>query len=95
MTQGPNVRKLICHKIAVIAIPAGTKHGLADGVNFLRDRDRIANAAREATGWVNEAIELVKRSPGNEFGDDDEAIAGEILRQIEKRKQQQRERRSQ
>jgi hypothetical protein len=86
--QGPNVKKLICHKISLDAVPAGG--GLQSAIEFLSDKDRIISSARSATQWVETAIAAVKVAPGNPFGDDDEAIAGEILRGIEERKKQQR-----
>jgi hypothetical protein len=42
--------------------------------------------AREAEAWVEQALAAVKAAPGNPYGNDDEAIAGEILSQIEARK---------
>ena len=83
--QGPNVRKLICHKMALIMIPPGTKDGLATGIKALSSAKGLGDAAREATAWVFEAIDVVKTAPDNPFADD-EAIAGEILRGIEERK---------
>lgn len=84
MPQGPNVKKLIARKMSVDAIPSGG--GLADGIKFLMSPGRIVAAAREATAWVETAIAAVKAAPDNSFGDDDEAIAGEILRQLEVRR---------
>lgn len=83
-TQGPNVKRLICHKLSVDAVPAGG--GFASAIEFLSDQERIINGARAATDWVQTAIAAVKAAPGNPYGDDDEAIAGEILRQIDERK---------
>ncbi len=80
---GPNVKRLIVRKMSTDAIPGGG--GLADGLRFLTDPARIRDSAREATAWVFAAIDAVKAAPDNPFGDDDEAIAGEILRQIDNR----------
>lgn len=82
--QGPNVRKLICHKFSIDAIPSNG--GVADGIRVLTSPGKLQAGIRAATEWVNTAIALVKQAPDNPFGDDDEAIAGEILRQIEERK---------
>lgn len=84
MIQGPNVKKLIAHKISLDAIPAGG--GFGDGLQFLLDKERLIATAKAATAWVSDAIALVKTTPNNPWGDDDEAIAGEILRQIDERK---------
>lgn len=83
MTQGPNVKKLIAHKMSIDAIPNGG--GLGDGLKFLMDKQRIIAGAKAATEWVNQAISVVKTAPDNPWGDDDEAIAGEILRQVKER----------
>ena len=79
--MGPNFKKLVCQKMAVDAIPPDG--GLMDGIKFFQGD--IAGAAREAQAWVRQAIDAVKAAPANPYGDDDEAIAGEILRQIEER----------
>lgn len=82
--QGPNVKKLIASRMAVIAIPRNG--GFQDGIAFLTNPAAITQAARDATEWVNDAVSAVKQSPNNPFGDDDEAIAGEVLRQIEEKR---------
>lgn len=82
--QGPNIKKLIIEKMSASAIPAGG--GLAAGIAFLSSVANIIAAAREATAWVEQAIAVFKTAPDNPFGDDDEAIAGEILAGIEARR---------
>lgn len=82
--MGPYVKRLIIHKMSHDAIPDGG--GIADGLKFLSDKTAISNGAKAAKEWVEEAIRAVKSAPNNRFGDDDEAIAGEILRQIEAKK---------
>lgn len=79
--QGPNVKKLIAHRMSTIMIPPGG--GFKDGVKALLDIDGLKKVGKEASAWVEEAIALVKQAPDNPYGDDDEAIAGEILRQVE------------
>jgi hypothetical protein len=85
--QGPNVMRLIAHKMSIM-IPSGTKDGLAAGIAALSKPGNIAAVAREATAWVAQAIALVRQAaPPNPWKDaDDEAIADEILRQVEQRK---------
>jgi len=80
---GPNVRKLICQKISLLAVPAGG--GVADAIGFLSDKDKIVRLTREATAWVEIALRAVREAPGGEAYGDDEAIAGEILRQVEEK----------
>lgn len=81
MIQGPNVKKLIVHKMSLDMVPSGG--GLPDALAAF---GKIGDHARVATDWVSQAIAAVKAAPGNPYGDDDEAIAGEILRRIEARK---------
>jgi hypothetical protein len=85
MAQGPNVKRLITHKMSLIMVPAGSKDGLAAALNSLTRPGGIGDAAKEATAWVEQAIAAVKAAPDNPYGDDDEAIAGEILRGIWKK----------
>lgn len=75
-----NFNKLVIAKMAREAIP--DDDGLADVIAFLNDPQRMARVAREAEAWVKVAIVRVKSAPDNQYGDDDEAIAGEILRWI-------------
>ena len=84
--MGPNVRKLIAHKMARDAIPDGG--GLAAGIQFLSNPESVKRGAQEATQWVRDAIAVVKLSPDNPYGDDDEAIAGEIVRRIDEKDRQ-------
>lgn len=77
-----NVQKLVIQKMTRDAIPDGG--GFLDGLKFLQGD--LGKAAREAQAWVDEAIAAVKAAPNNPYGDDDEAIAGEILRQIDCRR---------
>jgi len=81
MSQGPNVKRLITQRMAQVMIPPGG--GFLTGLEALAKPGNIGKVAREATDWVNKAISLVKEAPNNPYGDDDEVIAGEILRQIE------------
>jgi hypothetical protein len=77
MIQGPNVRKLIAHKMSLLMVPKGA--GLAGALKSMVTPGAIGNFAREATQWVETALAAVKAAPGNPYGDDDEAIAVEIL----------------
>lgn len=81
-TVGPNVKRLIIHKMAMDAIPDGG--GFADGIDFLLS-GKLGESAKSATAWVKEALRVFKTAPDNPFGDDDEAIAGAILQKIEER----------
>lgn len=81
--QGPNVKKLIAHKMAVLMVPEGG--GLRDALGSLASPGNIGKVAREATDWVKAAIAVVKTAPDNPYGNNDEAIAGEIVRQIKQK----------
>lgn len=88
IVQGPNVKRLIAHKMSVDAIPKGG--GIADALAFLSSPQHIVASAKAATVWVDKVIELIKSAPDNPYGDDDEAIAAEILRRIEERNSERR-----
>lgn len=85
-----NVTRLIIHKMSVDAIP--DSGGLADGLAFLSDKNRIKEGWQKAEAWVREAILLVRQAadpnPWREASD--EAIAGELLRQVAERLEKQR-----
>lgn len=82
---GPNVKKLIAHKMSLDAIPRGG--GFEDGLNFLSSKDNITEGAKRAKDWVKLAIESVRKAgEPNPWKDcDDEAIAGYFLKKIEER----------
>jgi hypothetical protein len=86
--QGPNVKRLIAHKMSLLMIPPGSgKNALATGIAALMAPGNVGKVAREATAWVEAAIAVVKTAPDNPYGNDDEAIAGELLAEVEKRQQ--------
>lgn len=87
-TIGPNVRRLIARKMALLAIPAGSgKDSFSRGLDVITDRKKFASVAQDAAAWVKEAVAVMKTAPDNPYGDDDEAIAGAILRAIEDKEQ--------
>jgi hypothetical protein len=87
---GPNVRRLIIRKMSLLVIPAGSgKDSLALGAEIFTDRNKFQSVALEASAFVQAAIDVMKTAPDNPYGDDDEAIAGAILKGIEERKAKQ------
>ena len=87
MTElGPNVKRLIIHKMSHGAISAGG--GLSDAISFFTDTEKRARIIKESEEWVKEAISITRRAePPNPWKDStDEEIAGEILRRLEERK---------
>lgn len=83
---GPNVRRLIARKMSLLAIPPGSgKDSMALGVEMFTNRGKFTSIAAEASAFVAAAIKVMKTAPDNPYGDDDEAIAGAILKGIEER----------
>lgn len=91
-TIGPNVQRLIARKMALIAIPPGG--GIGDGLAFLQDKEKMVQAGKDAATWVHQAIQAIKCAPDNRWGDDDEAIAAEILRRIAEADNREREKKA-
>lgn len=81
---GPNAKRLLSHFIALEAIPNGG--GIADGLNFLTDRNRMHQGMERAMANLETAFSAVKSAPDNPYGNDDEAIAAAILDRVEQRK---------
>ena len=88
--HSPNVTKLITRFIAREAIPPGG--GLMDGVEFLIDRERRKQVLESAESKALQAIQLVRSAPDNPFGNDDEQIAGELLKKIKERDEENKKR---
>jgi hypothetical protein len=82
---GPNVKRLWAMKMAKDAIPSDG--GLADGLKFLSSREPIAEGARRASEFVEQALRAVRcaAEPNEWKHATDEEIAGELLRRIEER----------
>jgi hypothetical protein len=83
--MGNNITKLAIHLATLKAIPPGG--GLASGIQWLTDNERRNTDLKAAFEEAKSYIDAIKSAPGGEAMGDDEAIAGEILRQIEERKQ--------
>lgn len=81
---GTNVTKLITQFIAHEAIPAGG--GIASAVEFFQNAERRKQVLTAAETKAIRVIELIKTAPDNPFGNDDELIAGELLKKIAERK---------
>jgi len=81
---GPNVKNLGVMFAAKNAIPEGG--GLADGLKFLSSAESIRSGVMAGMDQALDAIDAVKQSPDNPFGDDDEAIAEHILKEVERKR---------
>ncbi len=89
---GPHVKKLIAARMSILMIPPGSPNPLATGLEALQS-PQLKDYARNAKDWVLQAVDVVKTSPDNPFGDDDEAIAQHLLAMIEKRRKRMIEKR--
>lgn len=93
--MGPNVRRLLFTFIARYAVPPESSNGLASAVNFFKGAATRSPAyvevMRKARAGCEMALEAVKRAKGNPHGNDEEAIAGAILKAVEERKKQRRQ----
>ena len=87
----PNVKKLIIYKMSLDAIPPGG--GIADGLKFFTDKERISKTIRESDEWVKQALTVVRNAAEpNPFKNvSNEDIAGEILRKIEEKRDARKE----
>ena len=75
--MGPNEKKLITRKMALIMIPPGGCP--LDGFNALTGN--LSEIAKEAMEWVKSAIAVVKTAPDNPYATNEE-IAGAILEKL-------------
>ena len=88
----PNVRKLLLERASQLMVDrAKTKYGAAGvgevAATLAQDKGQALKASMgEAFLWVQQALELLRNSPGSEEWPDDEAMAGEILRRAHLRR---------
>lgn len=80
----PNIRQLLAICVARIAIPDGG--GLAAAIESLSSKERIIENSRKGLVLLNQSIEAIKAAPDNPYGEDDEVIAGVILKSLEERR---------
>lgn len=81
--HGPNVTKLITKFIAREAVPPGG--GLGSAVEFFSNQEHRKKVLEAAETKALQAIELIKSAPDNPYGNDDEQIAGELLKLVSQR----------
>ena len=79
MKHGPNMQRIIATLFANNAIPAGG--GLEDGIAALMP-GKIQEGMKRAEAEALKMMRVVKSAPDNPFGNDNEAIAGYVLRHI-------------
>ena len=83
MKHGPNMQRLIATLFANNAIPAGG--GLEDGIAALMP-GKIQEGMKRAEAEALKMMLTVKSAPDNPFGDDNEAIAGHLLKLAEEKR---------
>lgn len=81
---GPNLKKLMIHFMAVDAIPAGG--GLQAAVDLIMSPNGLRDSAMRSLAQALAAIDAMRAAPDNPYGNDEEVIAGEFVKQIEERK---------
>ena len=78
------VNKLVIMRASRKAVPDGG--GFEDAAQSITSKSLFTHHLPEARKWVEEAIFLVRSSPGGEKFESDEEVAGEIIRQLELKK---------
>lgn len=82
---GANVRRLMIEFSSTLAVRSGSGTPMQNALNILAKPGGIAGNMREALRQTELALEAMKAAPDNPYGNDDEAIAGEILEELAKR----------
>lgn len=75
---------MISKFIAREAIPPGAD-GMASALEFFRNSERRKKILDAAETKAIQLIGAIKTAPDNPFGDDDELIAGELLKALNQR----------
>lgn len=89
--MGPNVRRLVIQRASQLQVERAKelfgKAGVGEIAAMLAHDGAggLKAVMREAYEWVTAAVAAVRLAPGNEKWPDDEAVAGEILRQVAER----------
>ena len=78
---GPNAKRLLILFMSREAVPPGG--GIADGARFFLDAEHRKAVSDKAWDNMNTAINAVKSTTDNPYGDDEEAIAGAILQAVD------------
>lgn len=81
---GPNLKKLMIHFMAVDAVPVGGS--LQSAVDLIMSPNGLRDSAIRSLTKALAAIGAMRAAPDNPYGNDEEVIAGEFVKQIEERK---------
>lgn len=79
---GPNMSRLIVHKISVDAVPSGG--GVQSAIEFIMN-GRLEKSAKEASVWALRAVEAVLAAPDYTGEKTEEGVAGMILQKLDER----------
>jgi len=79
---GPNIKRLMAHKMALDAVPHGG--GFDSALRFLSSKDNVTSSARVAAIWVRTACDVVRAAlePNPFKNSTDEEIATYLLEQM-------------
>lgn len=75
--MGPNVKRLLPHFMARVAVPPGG--GMAAAIKSMSSTEQLTQTLRRGMALLEQALQEVKNAPDNPYGDDDEAIAAKFL----------------
>lgn len=82
--MGPNAKKLFVHFLAKESVPDGG--GMVDGIKFFTDPEHRKEVLERAERNFDLAMIAVKSTTDNPYGNDEEKICAEILRQLDQRR---------
>ena len=83
---GPHMRSLIAQFMANLAIPPGG--GLWDGVQAIMTPGKLGEHFKIAMRHAFLAVDSVKATHDNPYGNDDEVIAEAIVKQVKARQEE-------
>lgn len=82
---GPNFKRLMAYKVARDALPRGgnLQDKFQAGMDTFTGPGRLAALTLAAIQWCDEAINVMRSAPDNPYGNDEETIAGAIVKELE------------
>jgi hypothetical protein len=81
---GPNMKRLMAYAAAKESISPGG--GMADALQAIATPGRLVEITRNALAFADAAVAVMRTAPDNPYGEDEEAIAGAILAELDKRR---------
>ena len=80
---GPNMKRFLAYAVARKSIPPGG--GMQAVINVLVTPGKLADVTREALKFCDDAIAAMRSAPDNPYGNDEETIAGAIVKELDRR----------